>query len=153
MEYYFDEDLFSLIGSRIILSEGDITNLDSFKKLKDYPIDTIINCAGIVKHYTADDYIFKVNVNGVINGIKFAKSVGARFVQVSTLSVISSGKLVANVKPDEKTLYYGQDLSNKYVNSKFLAERKVLEAALNGLDAKIIRIGNLMGRYSDGLFQ
>ena len=68
MNYYFDEDFSDLIGSRIILSEGDITNLDDFKKLEDYPIDTIINCAAIVKHYTADDYIFKVNVDGVING-------------------------------------------------------------------------------------
>ncbi len=156
MDYYFDEDLSDLIGSRIILSEGDITNFDGFKKLKNYSIDTVINCAAIVKHYTADDYIFKVNVDGVINGIKFAQSIGARFVQISTLSVIlpyMDEKFASGIKLDEKTLYYGQDLSNKYINSKFLAERNVLEAAINGLDVKVIRVGNLMGRYSDGLFQ
>ena len=158
IRYYFDEDLTDLIGSRIILSEGDITNLDDFKKLKEYPIDTIINCAAIVKHYTADDYIFKVNVDGVINGLKFAESRNnTRFVQISTVSVLSSysqnEELYPNVKFDERTLYYEQDLTNKYLSSKFLAERMVLEAATRGLSVKIIRVGNLMSRFSDGLFQ
>ena len=34
-----------------------------------------------------------------------------------------------------------------------IAERMVLEKALNGLNVKIIRVGNLMARYSDGVFQ
>ena len=156
IDYYFTDDLTDLLNSRVIFTEGDITELDDFKKLEKYSIDTVINCAAIVKHYTADDYIYKVNVDGVINGIKFAKSVDAKFIQVSTLSVFSppiDENLAGDVKFDEKTLYYGQDLSNKYVGSKFLAERKVLEAALTNLDVKIVRIGNLMGRYRDGLFQ
>lgn len=156
VSHYFDEDLSELLDSRVILSEGDITKLDDFRKLKKYSIDTVINCAAVVKHFTADDYIFKVNVDGVINGLKFAKVMGAQFVQVSTVSVLSppkDEKLAGDVAFDERTLYYGQDLSNKYVYSKFLAEQKVLEAALSGVDVKIIRIGNLMGRYSDGIFQ
>ena len=60
---------------------------------------------------------------------------------------------ISDVVCDERTLYWGQDLSNKYLNSKFLAERMVLEKAVNGLDVKIIRVGNLMARYSDGRFQ
>ena len=156
MDYYFDEDFSDLIGSRIILSEGDITNLDDFKKLKDCPIDTVINCAAIVKHFTADNYIFKVNVDGVINGLKFAKSKDIKYVQISTVSVLSPPtdyEESLDVKFDEQTLYYKQDLSNKYLNSKFLAERMVLEYAVNGLNARIVRVGNLMGRYDDGLFQ
>ena len=158
MDYYFDEDLTDLIGSRIILSEGDITSLDDFKKLEDYPIDTIINCAAIVKHYTADDYIFKVNVDGVINGLKFAQSRdNIKYVQISTVSVLSGYSENEEAYPDvrfnERTLYYEQDLTNKYLGSKFLAERMVLEAATKGLPVKIIRVGNLMSRYSDGVFQ
>ncbi|WP_292889084.1 SDR family oxidoreductase, partial [Methanobrevibacter sp. UBA212] len=155
-DYYFDGELTDLIGSRIILSEGDITELDDFKKLENYPIDTLINCAAIVKHYTADDYIFKVNVDGVINGIKYAQANDVRYVQISTTSVLSypvDMESARDVQLDERTLYYRQDLSNKYVNSKFLAERMLLEAAVDGLDVKIIRVGNLMGRYRDGLFQ
>jgi len=156
MEYYFDEDFSDLIGSRIILSEGDITKLDDFKKLESYPIDTIINCAAIVKHYTHDDYIFRVNVDGVVNGLEFAKANDMTYVQISTTSVLdeyTEDADIENVHCDEKTLYWGQDLSNKYLNSKFLAERMVLERALNGLNVKIIRVGNLMARYSDGTFQ
>ena len=156
MNYYFDEDLTDLIDSRVILSEGDITEIDDFKKLGEYSIDTIINCAAMVKHYTHDDYIFKVNVDGVINGLKFAQSNNAKYIQISTVSVLApplDEELEDEIKYDERTFYYGQDLTNKYVNSKFLAERMVLEEAVNGVHAKVVRVGNLMGRYSDGVFQ
>ena len=158
MNYYFDEDFSNLFGSRIILSEGDITEIDDFKKLEDEPIDTIINSAAVVKHYTADDYIFKVNVDGVINGLKFAQTRNnIKYVQISTVSVLSSYSLNEEAYPNqeynERTLYYEQDLTNKYISSKFLAERMVLEAATKGLSVKIMRVGNLMSRYSDGLFQ
>ena len=154
MNYYYPEDFTDLIGSRIILSEGDITEIDDFKKLEGRKIDTLINCAAIVKHFTQDDYIFKVNVDGVINGLKFARSNDMKYVQISTVSVLTP-PMDDDTEPlfDERTLYYGQDLSNKYVNSKFLAERMILEEAVHGLDVKIVRVGNLMSRYSDGLFQ
>ena len=156
MNYYFQEDFSDLIGSRIILTEGDITSLDDFKKLDECPIDTIINCAAIVKHYTHDDYIFRVNVDGVINGLEFAEANNIAYVQISTTSVLdeyTEDMNIDDVHCDEKTLYWGQDLSNKYLNSKFLAERLVLEKALSGLTVKVIRVGNLMARYSDGVFQ
>ena len=158
MNYYFDEDLTHLFGLRIILCEGDITEIDDFKKLEGEPIDTIINAAAVVKHYTADDYIFKVNVDGVINGLKFAQTRNnMRYIQMSTISVLSSYSLneteYPNQEYNEQTLYYEQDLENKYLSSKFLAERMVLEAAANGLSVKVIRLGNLMSRYSDGVFQ
>ena len=66
-----------------------------------------------------------------------------------------AGNRIGNV-PDrgislnEMSLFFGQDLSNKYIHSKFMAERAVLEAALQGLDAKIMRVGNLMARSADG---
>ena len=156
MDFYFDEDLTGLIGNRIVPVEGDITNFDDFKKFEDYPIDTLINSAAVVKHYAHDDYIFRVNVDGVINGLVFSEENNLRYVQISTISVVDLYKKdtdVSNILCDEKTLYWGQDLSNVYVNSKFLAEKMILERALHGLDAKIIRLGNLMGRYSDGVFQ
>ena len=120
MNYYFDEDLTGLIGSRIILSEGDVTEIDDFKKLEAEPIDTIINSAAIVKHYTADDYIFKVNVDGVINGLKFAQTRNnIRYIQTSTISVLSSYSLneekYSNPEYDERTLYYEQSMENKYI--------------------------------------
>ena len=51
-------------------------------------------------------------------------------------------------------LDFGQDVSNKYVHSKFDAEKAILEAIdKDGVDAKIIRVGNLMSRQRDGEFQ
>ena len=54
----------------------------------------------------------------------------------------------------EQRLYMGQFLSTKYVYSKFIAEQLILESvALHGLDAKIMRVGNLAARSTDGEFQ
>lgn len=154
MDYYFNEDLRGLFGSRIVLIEGDISNPEDFNQLENLKIDTFINTAAVVKHYTADDYIFKVNVDGVVNGLIFAKSNNIKYVQISTVSVLSDpNEEASGVRFDEKTFYYNQDLTNKYIYSKFLSERKVLEQALEGADVKIIRVGNLMSRYSDGVFQ
>ena len=48
----------------------------------------------------------------------------------------------------------GQYLGNQYIYSKFLAERLVLQAvAKDGLVAKIMRVGNLSARSTDGEFQ
>ena len=54
----------------------------------------------------------------------------------------------------ENELYFGQNLDNDYVRTKFLAERALLEAVSEKrLDGCIIRVGNLMSRHSDGEFQ
>ena len=53
----------------------------------------------------------------------------------------------------ENELYHGQLLDNAYALTKFKAEKAVLEAMNQGLDGKIMRLGNLMGRHSDGEFQ
>ena len=54
---------------------------------------------------------------------------------------------------NENDLYIGQNITNEYIRTKFLAERAVLEAVSSGLDGKVIRVGNLMSRNSDGEFQ
>ena len=42
---------------------------------------------------------------------------------------------------------------NIYVKGKFLAEQKVRKEIEAGLDAKIFRVGRLVGRSTDGVFQ
>ena len=80
-----------------------------------------------------------------------------KYVQVSTYSV--AGLSIDNFPPEdlefsETDLYVGQNLDNAYINSKFLAERAILEAAVeDDLDVKIMRAGNLMARESDSEFQ
>ena len=156
MMYYFDEPLDETSEERLRVIDGDITDDDLLNLLKDEQIDTILNSAACVKHFAADDRIERINVGGVKNLIEVARSHSARLVQISTLSVAGEnidGKFPPSFRLGEDQLFVGQDLSNKYVNSKFKAEEAVLGAAGDGLDVKIIRVGNLMGRQSDGEFQ
>ena len=156
MAYYFDAPLDEQYGDILKVVDGDITNTDLVEKLKGEHIDTIINCAACVKHFAADDIIERINVGGVINLIGVAKAFSARLVHISTLSVAGEnvdGKFPPTFRMTEDQLWFGQDISNKYVNSKFKAEQAILDEVKQGLDAKIIRVGNLMGRQSDGEFQ
>lgn len=56
-------------------------------------------------------------------------------------------------KFSEQNLYVGQNIKGIYTTTKFKAEIAVLEAVSNGLDAQLLRIGNITNRYSDGKFQ
>ena len=154
--YYFSENYEELFGSRIYVIEGDITSKADFEKSRGFNIDTVINCAANVKHFAAGTQIEDINIGGVVNGIDFCKKKGCKYIQVSTTSV--AGESVDNIPPldtkfDEKSIYVGQSLDNKYLSSKFKAERVVLEAINNGLSCKIVRVGNLMARQSDSEFQ
>lgn len=152
----FLDALDDLMGSRIVVVDGNITDRSLYDKLDTLPIDTYINCAANVKHFSAGTDIEDINCGGVANAVAFCKRKNCRFVQISTASIAG---MSVNGTPDEGTklsesmFYFGQDLSNKYANSKFLAERITLEAALDGLDVKIMRVGNLMARHTDGEFQ
>ena len=155
--YYFANNYENLMNKRIHVIDGDITDFKDFEKLISYDINTLINCAANVKHFSSGTDIEDINYGGVINGLKFAKYKQCKYVQVSTYSV--SGKSVNNFPPldtkfNETDLYIGQKINNKYVNSKFLAERAILESAItDDLNVKIFRVGNLMARSSDSEFQ
>jgi amino acid adenylation domain-containing protein/thioester reductase-like protein len=154
--YYFSESYEDLFGSRIHIIEGDITNKSDFEKSSELPVDTVVNCAANVKHFASGTQIEDINIGGVVNGVEFCLKKGCKYVQVSTTSV--AGESVNNIPPldtifDEQTLYIGQSLDNKYLSSKFIAERVVLEAVTKGLKGKIMRVGNLMARHSDSEFQ
>ena len=154
--YYFDNPCQELFHDRIICVDGDITSKEQVEGFAAYKFRTIINCAACVKHFAADDILEKVNVQGVQNLIDFCKNNGRRLIQISTVSVAGEGS--EGVPPMsrvfcENDLYIGQNITNEYIRTKFLAERAVLEAVSEGLDGKIIRVGNLMSRNSDGEFQ
>jgi thioester reductase-like protein len=82
---------------------------------------------------------------------------GRQLIHISTASVAGTLPPTQAVKTvfDEKMLWFGQGLDNLYTHSKFMAERAVLDAMTTSkpLDAKIMRLGNLMSRASDGEFQ
>ena len=157
LKYYFEVFYNDLFGNRIRMVEGEITNKEQVDSLKELDFDTVINCAASVKHFVSDDSLDKINVDAVKNLVSLCLAKKARLIHVSTTS--TGAYLDAKLyKPGmvyaENMLHIGQDLSNAYVRTKFLAEEAVLTAVKEqGLDAKIMRVGNLMSRYSDGEFQ
>jgi amino acid adenylation domain-containing protein len=155
--FYYFEDNFAQAGKRIIALEGDITDKNSLLEMTKLPINSVINCAANVSHFSKSSAIMDINYGGVKNLIDYCLKIQARFVQISTASV--AGLSADNFPPkdtvmNETMLYFGQNLENQYILSKFLAEREILQTAVqNGLDAKIMRVGNLMARDKDGEFQ
>ena len=154
--YYFGQKYEEQFGSRITVIDGDVTNADVFSNF-DAHIDLVINCAANVKHFSAGTDIEDINIKGCQNCIDFCLRTGARFTQTSTGSIAGlsvSDTPVAPVIFTERDLYRGQELTSKYTASKFLAERAVLDAVRNhGLKGKIMRLGNLSARSTDGEFQ
>ncbi|MGX8703550.1 MAG: AMP-binding protein, partial [bacterium] len=155
--YYFGPRYIKEIEERLEVFDGDVTRYDSFAKLEHLPIQTVFNCAANVKHFSQGTDIEDINVGGVENCIRFCEKVGAALVHFSTTSVCGTTEDLAKLeKPvlDEQSLFFGQDLDNKYTSSKLMGERKVLEAvAERGLRGKVIRVGTLAARESDGEFQ
>ena len=154
--YYFSNPYEELFGSRIQLIEGDITDPAKVDSLEQYGFSKVINCAACVKHFSADDTLEQVNYQGVLNLIHLCKKTGRELVQISTVSIAGEnvgGKFPQEKKLYESELYFGQSLSNKYIDTKFRAEKAVFEAVAQGMKGKVIRVGNLMSRVSDGEFQ
>ena len=154
--YYFANAYKDLFGKRIHVVLGDVTqNLCSVVGDSIAGITTVFNCAAIVKHFSEGTEIEDVNIGGAKRCVEFCLQTGARLIQVSTAS--TRGLWTGEIKDDifsEQRLYMGQFLGNKYIYSKFMAERLVLDAAaLHGLSAKIMRVGNLSARSTDGEFQ
>ena len=151
--YYFSNSFKDLFGKRLHIVLGDVT-----KKFDvSLKVDTVFNCAANVKHFSKGTDIEDVNIGGAKYCVDFCLKTGARLVHVSTTSV---GGLSINGVPapevvlTEQNLYFGQNLSNQYTYSKFMADRIILDAvALHGLSAKVMRVGNLAARSTDGEFQ
>ena len=157
--YYYERSYKQLFGTRIKVVNGDVTDDISMALPEGHPaIQTVFNCAANVKHFSKGTDIEDVNIGGAHRCVEFCLKTGARLVHISTTSegevwiVRSDGEQVPML--DERKLWFGQFLDNRYIHSKFLAERLVLDAvAHHGLSAKVMRVGNLAPRSSDGEFQ
>ena len=149
--YYFADAFKDLFGTRLHVVLGDVTS-DFGEGLE---VDSVFNCAAIVKHFSEGTEIEDVNIGGAKRCVDYCLRTGARLVHISTAS--TRGLWVGEPKDEiftEQRLFMGQYLGNKYIYSKFMAERLILDAvALHGLNAKIMRVGNLAARSTDGEFQ
>ena len=149
--YYFANSFKELFGQRLHIVLGDVTQ-DFGEGLK---VDTVFNCAAVVKHFSEGTEIEDVNIGGAQRCVAFCIRTGANLVHISTAS--TRGMWAGEIKDDvytEQRLWMGQYLGNQYIYSKYMAERLILDAvALHGLRAKIMRVGNLAARSTDGEFQ
>ena len=166
--YYFDSRFEELFGTRLFVVNGDVTSELSLERTEEEgaaskirpvsSVNTVFNCAANVKHFSKTDDIEQVNIGGAERCVEFCLKTGARLVHISTTSVgeiwLDRGDGSAVPMLDERKLYFGQFLDNRYMSSKFMAERVILDAvAHHGLNAKIMRVGNLAARSYDGEFQ
>ena len=149
--YYFSKSFKELFGQRLHIVLGDVTQ-DIDTNLR---VDTVFNCAAVVKHFSEGTEIEDVNIGGAQRCVDFCIKTGAKLIHISTAS--TRGLWAGEIKDDvytEQRLYMGQYLGNQYIYSKYMAERLILDAvALHGLSAKIMRVGNLAARSTDGEFQ
>lgn len=152
LSYYYGDRFDKYIRGRVIVISGSIEQKDLMDKLP-VKVSTVIHSAAITKHYGFKDEFEMVNVKGTHNILNYAETVGARFIYISTTSV--AGEIQKNSKAieyNETNYYIGQILSaSEYTQSKFKAERLVLDSKLKGHDTIIIRVGNLTNRWSDGM--
>ena len=165
--YYFGRtEAFSHFDERVTAFSAEITEPDALERAAEgnsslftlHSSLTVINCVANVKHFSAGNDIEMVNIESVRHLISFCLRTNSRLIHISTNSIAGlsvDGKPGPDVKLTEQVLWLGQDINaNKYVYSKFKAEELVLDAiAHHGLNAKIMRVGNLSARQKDGEFQ
>ena len=155
--YYFGKSAaFGNINSRVTAFAAVVTEANALDGVNEAL--TVINCVANVKHFSVGNDIEMVNIESVRHLVAFCLRTKSRLIHVSTNSI--AGMSVDNVpgpevKLTEQSFYIGQNIdANKYVYSKFMAEELVLDAiAHHGLNAKIMRVGNLSARQHDGEFQ
>ncbi len=156
--YYFGEtEVFNHIEERVETFAAEVTQADALNAIDKKGL-TVINCVANVKHFSAGNDIEMVNIESVRHLISFCQRTDSRLIHISTSSVagLSIDDMPGpEVKLTEQDFYIGQHVSDrKYTYSKFKAEELVLDAiAHHGLNAKIMRVGNLSARQKDGEFQ
>ena len=162
MFFYFGNEYDELLEKMVTVVEADISKEDlgihpaAFKLLKEN-VNTVIHSAANVKHYGNYADFEKANIVGTKNIISFCKLANAELHYISTMT-ISANYLVEqennNIVFTESSFFENQNFDeNVYAKSKLLAEECVLSEIPNGLNATIYRIGDLSGRFSDGVFQ
>ena len=155
--YYFERPYTELFGERILCIDADISDPAQMAALDAIPFRTLVNCAACVKHFAAGDELERANVQGVQQLVDLCARGKRRLVHISTISTAGesiNGNPDPTIRLTEDALYFGQKINNAYVRSKFLSERAVLQAVAEGrIEGKVIRVGNLMSRASDGEFQ
>lgn len=160
IDYYFGNNLDDLINQKVHVVCGDFV-IDKLN-MSDYDfhfltksVTTVIHCGATVKHFGNFKKFHKTNVNGTQNIIDFCEKANAKLVHISTISVGGYCPLDNKICLTEDDFNIGQIFNNHvYMITKYLAEYHVLQAFNSGkIEGKIFRLGNIMPRLSDNVFQ
>ncbi len=158
--YYFGKEQLPVFDKRVTVFSGDLAynkfalNNADYTSLK--KCDCVIHAAALTKHYGKPDLFYSSNVIATQNLIDFCKENNLTLNYLSTTSISGEGLPSESTKNDftENDFYIGQNYtSNVYIKTKFEAEERIFKEQYNGLNANIFRLGNLMGRATDGMFQ
>lgn len=162
LAWYFGNGWLYGNQKRLIAVSGDILDEklgldDTAARTIQKEIGSVIHAAADVRHYASDQEAELTNVRGTAHAAAFAREAGARLIHISTVSLC--GEYLPNA-PQETAEFSEQDfeigqnwMDSVYLRGKYAAEQQVRQEAENGLDAVIMRIGRLVGRNSDGIFQ
>lgn len=161
LHFYFDNQYYQTYRNRIVVLNGELSKEFFSLSQEDYSnlqknIDCIINTAANTRHYGNYAIFERENINTVKNLILLAKPTGIILNHMSTTNISGNYLVENNISYHftENDFYIGQNYEdNVYIHSKFEAERLILEEEYKGLKANIFRLGNLMARFSDGIFQ
>ncbi len=162
LEWYFGSGWFSSHRSMLETLDGDVT-AENFGLSPETvaalagQVGLLLHSAADVRHYVSDGSSELTNRQGAANAASLAGTIGAKLAHISTASVCGEYLLAA---PDavrsftELDCDIGQNwMENPYIRSKFLAEQLLLEECRKGLPVSIFRVGRLVGRSTDGVFQ
>lgn len=164
LSWYFGSGWAASAAGRIQTVSGDITRPQMGMEQDVYrtvtaEIGAVYHTAADVRHYPSDiDALMDSNIAGTRGAIQLALDAGVPLHHISSLSI--SGEYLVDapgtsVDFTEQDFHIGQNWQeNTYVKSKMLAEAAVYSAMQQqGLKAKVYRLGRLVGRASDGVFQ
>ncbi|KPV60776.1 non-ribosomal peptide synthetase module [Paenibacillus sp. A3] len=161
LAFYFGGDaLEAQFGRRIRIYRGDLSReslgLDEETYLQlARTVDCIVHSAATVKHYGSYSHFESQNIASTERLLAFAGTHRAKDVHhISTLGV-ATGHI-----PGQSAAYFteydldrGQQYENYYAKSKFEAEKRVVQARVQGLRTSIYRVGNLVFQSETGKFQ
>ncbi|WP_097004911.1 non-ribosomal peptide synthetase [Lacrimispora amygdalina] len=162
LEYYFDADtkLKNSLADRVCAFSGDLAkdnmglSQELYEVLAD-KIDVIINSAANVKHYGHYSELYDANVAGNERLIEFARTGKKKAYNLISTTSIGEGNIEGKARElfTEYDCDLGQNSENYYSQTKFEAEKMVVKAREEGVNANVFRVGNLVFDSATGIFQ
>jgi amino acid adenylation domain-containing protein/thioester reductase-like protein len=159
---FFGDNWLTQNQEKLLLVKGDLSKKKLGIDKTDYEnivkkVDKIYHCAADVRHYADVNESMAINVDGTRHVIELSMKANAALHHISTTSVAADYVLS---QADREVQFFEMDFDigqnwkdNVYVRTKFLAEDAVYRAIEQGLDARVYRVGRLVGRALDGRFQ